>query len=394
MLLESPSQPRPRIIVHIDMDSFYVSVERLLDPDLIGKPVVVGGPPDSRGVVASASYEARKFGVRSAMPCSQAYRLCPQLVFVSSGFDVYSQYSRRIAEILGTFTPLCQMASQDEAYLDMTGTERLWGDPEAAGERMKERIREETGLPCTVGASTARVVSKIASAHAKPDGLLWIRPGDEARFLAPLDISRMPGIGPSTQKRLRDLGLQTLGDLQRLGSSECARLFGEHGGHLWERASGIDDTPVESDSGPPKQVSHETTFSEDVAETAALDRCIALLSDKVASRLRRADLTAFTIGIKFRYADFETHTAAATLPAPTSDPSVIRDEARDLLARKRSAARPLRLIGVTATGLVEGGGHQTDLLSTPGSEKSQRLWKAVDALREKYGDSTISRGEK
>ncbi len=383
---------RQRLVFHVDMDSFYVSVERLLNPDLVGKPVVVGGPPNSRGVVASASYEARAFGVRSAMPCSQAYRLCPQLVFVGSGFGVYSEYSRRIGDVLRTFTPLVQMASQDEAYLDMSGTERLWGDPEASARSIKTRLREDTGLPCTVGASSSRTVSKIASAHAKPDGLLWVRPGGERGFLAPLDAGRLPGIGAKTQTRLRELGIRTLGDIQRVGRVECRRLFGDHGASLWDRASGIDDNAVEPDTGPPKQVSHETTFAEDISDSGELSRRIAALSDKVASRLRAQDLTAFTVGIKFRYADFETHGASRTLENPTNDPSVLRDEARGLLAEKRDPRRPLRLIGVAASGLVGGGEGQMDMLSAERDERRERLWKAVDALRGKYGEDAVERG--
>ncbi len=383
---------RPRSILHVDMDSFYVSVERLLNPDLIGKPDVVGGPPNSRGVVASASYEARTYGVRSAMPCAQAYRLCPELVFVSSGFGVYSEYSRKIRDVLQTFTPLAQMASQDEAYLDMTGTERLWGNPEETGRRIKEDLRVKTGLPCTVGASTSRTVSKIASAHAKPDGLLWVRPGQEAEFLAPLPAGALPGIGPKTQTRLRELNVHTLGDLQRLGCDECHRLLGEHGESLWKRASGIDKNTVESESGPPKQVSHETTFGEDISDSEVLNRHIAALSDHVASRLRAQDLTAFTIGIKFRYADFETHGASFTIDSPTNDPSCIRDEARRLLNEKRDARRPLRLIGVSTSNFVAGGEGQMDLLTAGTSERRTRLWKAVDAVRDKYGDNAIEHG--
>lgn len=382
-----------RIVLHVDMDSFYVSVERLLDPSLVGKPVVVGGPPDSRGVVSSASYEARAFGVRSAMPCSQAFRLCPQAIFVSSGFGIYSKYSRLIAETLSTFTPLAEMASQDEAYLDMTGTERLWGGPLDMGRRIKAAIRDRTGLPCTVAGSANRLVSKIGTDTVKPDGLLWVEPGTEAAFLAPMATGKMPGIGPKTVERLRELGLRTLGDIQRLGRAECARLFGEHGDSLWERASGIDAAPVAAEAGPPRQISHETTFDRDISDAAALNAVLADLSDRAAERLRADGLFAWTISVKFRYREFETHGASRTLESPTHDPSVIRDEARALLAAKREPHRPLRLVGVACSNLAESDEGQMDLLDEgTGREKRERLWNAVDALRAKYGRGAVKPG--
>jgi len=372
------------------MDSFYVSVERLLNPDLIGKPVVVGGPPQSRGVVSSASYEARAFGVQSAMPSAQAYRLCPQAIFVGSSFETYARYSRMIAETLATFTPLAEMASQDEAYMDMTGTERLWGGPEEMGRRIKAAVRERTGLPCTVAASPSRLVSKIATDTVKPDGLVWVRPGTEAAFLAPLAVGRMPGVGPKTQDRLGELGMKTLGDIQRLGRAECRRLFGEQGESLWDRSSGIDDAPVSGEWGPPKQVSHETTFDRDISDAAALNAIVADLADRVAERLRADGLFAWTVSVKFRYREFETRGGSRTLEAPTHDPATIRDEARSILAAKREPHRPLRLVGVACSNIAESDEGQMDMVADgTDREKRERLWNAVDALRAKYGRGSV-----
>lgn len=378
----------PGTIIHVDMDSFYVSVERLLDSSLDGKPVVVGGKPNSRGVVASASYEARAFGVRSAMPSSQAYRLCPQAIFVAGNYSKYSHYSRQTREVMQSMTPLVQVASQDEAYLDMTGTERLWGTPVAMGGRLREEIMSKTGLPCSVGISSNKMVSKIASSICKPKGLLWVPPGSEALFLAPLKVGRIPGLGPKSQKRLHELGIQRIGDLQKLGRDDCIRLFGPHGGELFEKAMGNSSARVVTEEET-KSISHETTFERDIVDAEELSRVLSQLSERVAARVRRDGYWASTIGIKFRYSDFETHTGARTLSAPTRDDRLIFRTASELFTAKREKNRPIRLLGVVCSSLVAEE-SQLDLLGkSEESGRRDRLMTAIDALREKHGFGSI-----
>ncbi len=381
--------PPPRTIIHVDMDCFFVSVERLLDPSLIGKPVIVGGPSDSRSVVSSASYEARKFGVHSAMPCSQARRLCPQAIFVSGSYGRYGEYSRAIRETLESLTPLVQMASQDEAYLDMTGTERLWGSPVEMGDRVRRAIWEKVKLPSSVGISSTKTVSKIASDLCKPRGLLWVPAGTEKEFLRPLPVGKMPGIGKKTQEALKKLGVLRLGDLQSLGTETCVRLFGKHGASLHARAMGTETSVVVTEEDV-KSISNELTFDRDTNDAEYLSGVLCALSEKVAHRMRRAELSGRTVQIKFRYANFETHTAARTLDGPTQDQKVIFRTALELLESKRDPERPLRLIGVGCTNL-EGECMQLDLLDAelPDLEKRDRLNHALDEVRARYGEKII-----
>ncbi|MDK2972829.1 MAG: polymerase [Candidatus Sumerlaeota bacterium] len=382
----------PKTIIHVDMDCFYVSVERLHDPSLIGKPVAVGGPSSGRGVVSSASYEARAYGVRSAMPCSQALRLCPHLIIVSHGFGHYAEYSRRAAAAFRSLTPLVEMASQDEAYLDMTGTERLWGAPLAMAGRLRQTVFDETRLPCSLGIGSNRMIAKIASALCKPAGLLWVPAGSETAFLRPLPIRRIPGLGPKAQERLGALGIKTIGQIQELGENECARLFGNQGAELHRRALGQASATVGGEEAA-KSISNETTFEKDSADADFLNGVLAALSEKVGSRLRAAGLRARTIGIKYRYAGFETHTAAVTLAAPTHDDLLIYQTARDLLAARRHPGRPLRLVGVATTNLGGDGEGQMDLLSDGATgERRERLLGAIDALRAKHGFASVRSG--
>lgn len=379
-----------RHIVHIDMDCFYVSVERLLDPSLEGKPVAVGGAADGRGVVSSASYEARKFGVRSAMPMGRALQLCPQLLVVTGRYSRYSEFAEQIESILSQFTPLVQMASQDEAYCDLTGTERLWGPALSAAQAMRSRIFDETKLPCSLGLAPNRMVAKIGSGHCKPRGLMWVPHGSEAKFLAPLSVGVMPGIGTKSEQRLNDIGIRTLGELAALAPDQAERHFGRFGPDMVARAQGIDDTPVAAQELP-KSMGGEETFERDSDDPAFVDTIISALAERIASRLRKQQARAATISIKYRYSDFETHTAAATLPAPTDDELAILEAARRLLKSKWERGRALRLVGVAGTNLVFGK-RQLDFFAEAEEEKRTRLHEAIDRVRGRHGFDILRRG--
>lgn len=379
-----------RLVVHLDMDSFYVSVERLRDPSLIGKPVAAGGSADGRGVVSSASYEARAFGVRSAMPMAQALRLCPHLIVVSSPFSLYAEYSQQIATILRRFTPLVQMASQDEAYLDLTGTGRLWGPPLVCAGRIRAAIVQETGLPCSLGVATNKVVAKVASALCKPRGLLYIPEGSEEPSFRPLPVGRLPGIGPRTRERLGELGLSTLGQLADYGPERLQRLFGSHGEDMARLARGISHAPVEPETDA-KSIGAEETFAQDETDPLFLDGILSNLAEKVAWRLRRGGALAATVVLKLRYHDFETHTVSRTVESPIDDEAELLRVARELLHQSWVRTRPVRLLGITGSNLVRGR-QQLDLLQSGTNERLDRLHKAIDSVRERHGYEKLKRG--
>jgi DNA polymerase IV len=382
-----------RSIFHIDMDAFFVSVEELYDPSLKGKPVVVGGKGDERGVVSAASYAARKYGVHSAMPLRTAAALCPQAIFIDGHRDRYEKHSRQVREVLESFTPKVEMASIDEAYLDMTGTERLHGPPMAAAHKLHEAIKGATQLNNSIGASTARLVSKVASDQAKPNGVLWIPPGAEAAFLAPLDIRRIPGVGKVAERNLHDLGIYKVGDLARLDDRFLMERFGKLGLALAGKAKGFDAGSwfekelAEDDTA--KSISHEHTFGEDTAELATLEATLAHMSEKVGRRLREHGLHARTVQIKFRYSDFSTFTRAQSLDHGTQLDTEIYQTARDLFRRHWQRGRPIRLIGVHTSGFAETEG-QLDLLDGERNEKLKRVLTAADTLRDKFGDATVN----
>lgn len=380
---------RTPIVAHLDMDAFYVSVERLLDPSLEGKPVVVGGSPDGRGVVCSASYEARRFGVRSAMPASHAVRLCPDAVFVRGDYGRYGEYSARVRAVLERFTPTMEVASQDEAYLDLAGTERLWGAPPACFHRLREAVTAETGLPCSVGGGTRKYVAKIASGLCKPRGLLWVPAGSEAGFLGRLPVGRMPGVGPRARERLAELGLVTLGQVQQLDPADLERMFGSWGRSLALRCRGMADSAV-TPRAESKSISHEVTFETDERDGAALRSVLSDLAERVAVRLRAEALSARTVVLKYRYAGFETHTASQTLSLASQDDRVLFRVAAGLLESRRDPSRALRLLGLAAANLA-GDEGQMDFFESGGEDKARRLSGAVDALRERYGHGVIRR---
>jgi len=377
---------------HLDMDAFFVSVEELFDPSLKGKPVVVGGKHDERGVVSATSYAARKFGVHSAMPLRTAYKLCPQAIFVEGHRERYVEYSHKVYEILQSFTPAVEMASIDEAYLDMTGTEKLHGPPLLAAHKLVTAVKNTTALNCSIGAARSRLVAKIASDQAKPHGVLWIVPGQEARFLAPLDVRKVPGVGKVTEQRLHNCGIRRVGDLAKLEDSFVENTFGNWGLALAGKARGEDaggwfDEEIGADSAP-KSISHENTFSVDTANAETLDAMLVRLSEMVARRLRDHHLHARTLQLKLRYSDFSTYTRSRTLDHATQVDTEIAAAMRGLF-HAAWTRKAIRLLGVCAQSLEEREG-QTNLLAEDSAEKWRKALNAVDKLRDKFGDTTVS----
>jgi DNA polymerase-4 len=382
-----------KTIFHVDMDAFFVSVEELYDPSLRGKPVVVGGSSEQRGVVSAASYAARKFGVHSAMPLRTAHQLCPQAIFVEGHPDRYRKYSNLVREVLGQFTPQVEMASIDEAYLDMTGTERLHGPPLLAAHKLHNAIREATGLNNSIGAGTSRLLAKICSDQAKPHGIVWIPPGAEAAFLAPLAVRKIPGVGKVTEQKLHRLGIRQVGDLAALDAKFLAEHLGEWGLALAGKSKGLDaggwfQGEIGAEQNP-KSISHEHTFSVDTADSEALEAALAHLSEKVGRRLREHGLWARTIQLKLRYSDFSTFTRALTLGHATQIDTEIYQTARELLRKNRRAGAAIRLLGVQTSGLSPEAG-QLDLLEGAQQERMGRALSAMDKLRDKYGEGSVS----
>jgi DNA polymerase-4 len=374
-------------ILHVDMDAFFVSVEELEDPSLKGKAVVVGADPDGRGVVAAASYEARKFGVHSAQPISQAKKLCPHAIFLRGHYEKYTEYSRKVHRIFDEFTPVVEMVSIDEAYLDLTGCELLHGSTLRAGDSLIRRVKEKTGLNCSVGASTSHLVSKIASDQAKPHGLLYILPGSEAKFLAPLPVRRMPGIGKVTEPQLLSLGIATIGDLQAFGLPKLKDEFGKWGEYLYTKSRG-EDTGAYAYREEPKSISHEITFDVDTADEEEIERTLSYLTQLVAQRLRDHKLFARTVGLKIRFTGFETHTRDVSLDEPTHVDTVIFQNVLRLLDEAWKQRRKIRLLGVRTSNLKRDV-FQRNLLDAAKLEKLDRVLDATDKLRARYGFDAV-----
>ena len=383
------------LFFHLDMDAFFVSVEELFDPSLKGKPVVVGGKANERGVVSAASYAARKFGVHSAMPLRTAYKLCPQAIFLPGSRGRYVEYSRKVYEVLKSFSPKVSMASIDEAYMDMTGTERLHGPPLQAAHRLHEAVKTATNLNCSIGVASSRMVAKVCSDQAKPNGVLWILPGQEADFLAPLEVRKIPGVGKVTERRLHECGIRKVGDLVQLDEKFLRERFGEWGLALAGKSRGLDagawfEGDVANAFGAremPKSVSHEHTFYEDTADSGRLDAMLVRLSEMVARRLRDHHLYARTVQIKLRYSDFSTFTRSRTLDHATQIDRELADAARGLF-HKAWTGKPIRLLGVYGQQLEDDEG-QTSLLEETQTEGWRKALAAVDKIRGKYGDDTI-----
>jgi DNA polymerase-4 len=384
-----------KTIFHVDMDAFFVSVEELFDPSLIGKPVVVGGKSNERGVVSAASYAARKFGVHSAMPLRTAYQLCPQAIFVEGHRERYTEYSAKVRNILGNFTPLFQMASIDEAYLDMTGTARLHGPPLRAAHLLHQAIKERTKLNCSIGIATSRLVAKVSSDQAKPNGVLWVVPGSEAEFLAHLDVRKIPGIGKAAEKTLHTYGIRKVGDMARLDEAFLRQKFGQWGLAMAGKAQGLDaggwfDSAI-GESQDPKSVSHEHTFSEDTAELGHLEATLSHLAEKVGRRLREYGLHARTVQLKLRLEDFTTITRAHSLPDPTQLDIDLIETSRKLFRDNWKVGQKVRLLGVNTSGFVKEEA-QPNLFDGGRHERWKHALEAADKLRDKFGDAAVSVG--
>jgi DNA polymerase-4 len=379
----------PRTILHVDLDAFFAAVEQRDRPELRGQPVIVGGGgPNQRGVVSTASYEARVFGVHSAMPLREAGRLCPHGVFLPVDGTKYQSVSRQVMAVLRRFTPLVEPVSIDEAFLDVTASRRMFGEGGAIGQQIKDAVRKEVDLTISVGVATTKLVAKIASDLRKPDGLVVVEPGTEAEFLAPLSITRLWGVGAKSAAALREYGVRTIGDLAALPDDLLVRRFGKHGASLGERARGVDADPV-GDRDAAKSIGHEHTFDVDTSDREVIERTLLAMSEGVAGRLRDSGVRASTITVKIRDTTFRTITRQRTLAAPTDLTDPIFRTALEL-ARPEVRGLRIRLLGVTASGLDEP--DQFVLFAAEADEpRSRRVVEAADEVRHRFGERAITR---
>jgi DNA polymerase IV len=383
------SRPRAahRVVAHLDFDAFFAAVEENRDPSLRGRPVIVGG--GERGVVATANYVARRYGVHSAMPLRTARRLCPQGVYLTGDHRLYREYSQRLMTMLGDYSPLVEQMGLDEAYVDLTGTERLFGPPVRTARRIQQRVADELGLTISVGVAINKLVAKVASDYRKPAGFTVVRPGAEADFLAPLPVERLPGVGPSLLAQLRDRGVVTVGDLARVPPHLLRLSFGEWGELLAHSARGEDVRRVVPHEEV-KSISREHTFDEDVSDVGVLESTLVSLTEDVCRRLRRKRLEARTVTVKIRYSDFVTHTCSHTLSRPLDVDEAFFEEVLTLFRQGRRRRYHLRLLGVGLTNLVPRS-WQDDLFDQE-LPLLRELDLRLDTIREKYGVDAIRRG--
>ncbi len=379
-----------RRIMHIDLDAFFVSVEQVLNPGLKGKPVVVGGRPDRRGVVAAASYEARAFGLHAGMPLITARRLCPQAIFIEGSFTKYRDASRRFMAILADFSPYLEPVGLDEAYLDVTGFESIHGSIHQMAVAIRQRIKDKLGLSASIGIAGSKVVAKIAAELSKPDGLLEVAAGVERSFLAPLPVARLLGIGKKTERILNGLGIHTIGELSIMPLSALKSHFGVSGELLYRHSNGIDDSKV-TPPGAAKSISRETTFGQDTRDISLLKATLGYLGERVGAELRQKGRQAGCVTLKLRYADFSTITRRHRLIKATDADQTIFSTGLKLLTRALAQERQLvRLIGIGVSNLTESG-RQLDMLDTS-AQRLEQLNKAIDRIRQKYGFTAIQTG--
>ncbi|MDH4036928.1 MAG: DNA polymerase IV [Candidatus Krumholzibacteria bacterium] len=389
-----------RAILHVDMDAFYASVEVMDNPALAGKPVIVGGAAESRGVVSAASYEARTFGVHSAMSSARAHKLCPHGIFITPRMSRYVELSHEIRRIFETYTPLIEPLSIDEAFLDVTASRALFGSGEEIGRLIKRRIRDEVGLVASVGVAPNKYLAKLASDLEKPDGFVVITREEAEARLAPLPVWRLWGVGKVTEKALAGAGILTVGDLVKMPDAQLEAIAGSYAPRLKQLARGIDERPVVPDTEA-KSIGAENTFAKDIADADALRVELDLLCERVAGRARADGMPGHTVNLKARYADFTTVTRAMTLPDATYDSVLIRDAARHLLEEKLGRrGRALRLLGVSLSNLVHAEELTRDLFSdTPAAKRettsrNRALDAVMDRLKEKFGSGAVARGSR
>jgi len=379
-----------RVIFHVDLDAFFVEVERQNDATLVGKPVVIGGL-GPRGVVATASYEAREFGVHSAQATAVARRLCPQAIFMRGSLDLYREVSKKFMEVLRSYSPVVVPVSVDEAYLDMTGTERLYGMPMEAARTIKRMVRDELGLPASIGIGPSKLVAKVSTEHAKPDGIFQVQPDEVEAFFAPQPVRNLPGIGPKAGEALARLRIATLGELANAPDGPLRRALGPNNAdHVKRRAKGIDNAPLR-ERAKAKSISAETTFETDVSSRSELERVLKRLSERVGTRLRKSGQLARNASIKLRYGDFTTITRQRTFPVPGDGDQLIYDAAHAVLVTAmRQRGDAIRLLGVGVSGLGEQAAQLSLLDDNPLADSG--MSEAIDSIRDRFGSGSISRG--
>jgi len=382
-----------RIIVHVDMDAFYASIEQLDNPAYRGKPVIVGADPKGgkgRGVVSAASYEARRYGIHSAMPISRAYRLCPHGVYIRPRFNRYAEVSEKIFMIFNRYSPVIEKVSIDEAFLDCTGTERLFGKPDELVTMLKKDIKIETGLTASVGVATSKSVAKIASEINKPDGVMIVPPGKEKEFLAPLPLGMLWGIGSKTMELFKEMGFKTIGDLASARKEDIEGVLGKNGAYLWELANGIDNFPVVADRVR-KSIGAENTFPIDVSDDLEIEETLLFLSEKVTRRMRDEGVYGRTVTLKIRLEDFSTFTRRKTLKDYFNDMKTLKEVSLDLYRAFTRGKKKVRLVGISVSGLRSSSNSPEKTLfendDTGKKLRSMELDAILDRLREKYGDA-------
>lgn len=376
------------VIFHLDLDTFFVSVERILDPSLVGKPVIVGGQPGGRGVVSACSYETRKFGVRSGMPSGKAYKLCPQAIFVRGSHGEYSRYSNMVKDILVKYPPVLQQASVDEFYMDFTGCEKIYGNPMLLAERLLDEIYKKIGLPGSIGIGGNKTIAKICSDFNKPRGITFVPNGTEKEFLAPLPAEVMPGVGKVFIRELHSRGIYTLGDIAGMPAEYFASVFGKGGLDIWEKANGK-GTEFLAESWERKSISSEQTFRSDISSPAEIEAIMFRLVAKICQQIRDEESMATNIHIKLRYADFSTITRAKQV-MPTMDDKFVYETAVDLFRKAYTRRVGVRLIGVGMSGFVEY--HQQQSLFETTEEKREKMMEAINKIRSKFGFESINMG--
>ena len=382
-----------KVIAHVDMDAFFAAIEQRDRPELRGRPVVVGALPGERGVVSTCSYEARKFGIRSAMPVARAVKLCPHAIFLRPDFSRYSDASRNLRTVLQDFSPLVEMSSIDEAYLDLTGTQNLFGAPTQVARRLKATIKDTLGLTASVGIGPNRLIAKIASDFRKPDGLTIVTPERVEEFLAPLDVGRIPGIGRQTVDRLAKMRILTVRDLRTWNEIALTKRFGASMGAMLARKAAGRSSDVVGSREERKSVSKERTFQHDLTDAAELRRVLLRLSCDVARTLRREGVAGRTVHLKIRLEGFETHTVSHTALSPVWEDQRLFHLAWDLYAGSAWFGRPVRLIGVGVSELGDRSGSQMNLLDAKTEQRDEKVYDAIDRIRDKFGKNAIAPAE-